>query len=64
MSFFRQLATIWNQVPRPWTMFPEFLRLVYSKRVVREESIEVAPEEEPVILRMPTARPKPLTKAA
>lgn len=63
MSFFHQLAAIWNQVPRPWTMFPDFLRLVYSKRVVRETAIEVAPEEEPVILKMPTASPKPLTKA-
>ncbi len=64
MSFFRQLATVWNQVPRPWTMFPEFLRLVYSKRVVRETTIEATPEEEPVIPRMPTFAPKPLAKAA
>ncbi|MGH7199171.1 MAG: YkgJ family cysteine cluster protein, partial [Planctomycetaceae bacterium] len=33
MAFFHQLARLWNRSPRPWQVFPDFLRLVYAARV-------------------------------
>lgn len=34
MTFFHQLAAIWNRQPRSWAIFPEFLRVVYKSRVI------------------------------
>lgn len=42
MNFFRRLAEAWNRAPRPWTVFPEFLQLVYSSRVVTTEQTNQA----------------------
>lgn len=50
MQFFHQLALLWNRQPRSWGLFPDFLTLVYSNRVVREAS----PAEEPDVIRFPT----------
>lgn len=33
MDFFRQLATSWNKQPGPWTLFPQFLEMVYANRL-------------------------------
>ena len=52
MQFFRSIAELWNRNPRSWSVFPDFLRLVYARRVVREEELkpqqtvtELAPAE-------------------
>ena len=39
MEFFKRVADIWNRSPRQWTVFPEFLRLVYSNRVSCERDM-------------------------
>jgi Fe-S-cluster containining protein len=39
MQFFHRLADQWNQSPRPWAVFPDFLRMVYSQRLVNESSL-------------------------
>ncbi|MFH1264305.1 MAG: YkgJ family cysteine cluster protein [Planctomycetota bacterium] len=36
MAVFHSLADLWNQSPRPWSVFPDFLRFVYSSRVMLE----------------------------
>lgn len=33
MTFFHDLAKVWNREPRRWESFPSFLRLVYANRV-------------------------------
>lgn len=51
MLFFRELAVTWNRKPRPWNIFPQFLRLVYRARVVRETPI--GQPEQPVASSCP-----------
>ncbi|MEM1061699.1 MAG: YkgJ family cysteine cluster protein, partial [Planctomycetota bacterium] len=34
MDFFRSIAGVWNRTPRAFDLFPDFVRLVYSRRVV------------------------------
>lgn len=46
MNFFHQLARVWNRAPRDWGLFPEFLRLAYAGRVVKEQPQEVVETEE------------------
>ena len=41
MTFFHQVASIWNTRMADWESFPEFLRLVYEKRVVHERDLAV-----------------------
>lgn len=53
MAFFHQLADIWNRKPREWSCFPDFLRLVYSRRVVRESAAEEEAAEAPMIHSLP-----------
>ncbi len=56
MEFFRSVAAIWNRVPRPFAVFPEFLRIVYQNRVTREpDAAPVAEEPAPRILPFPAA---------
>jgi hypothetical protein len=43
MQFFRSIAELWNRNPRAWSVFPDFLRLVYARRVVREEDLKQPP---------------------
>jgi Fe-S-cluster containining protein len=50
LAFFRQVADLWNRSPGSWQAFPQFLNIVYSKRVVREEPAE---DEPPVTLPFP-----------
>jgi hypothetical protein len=33
MQYFHSLARAWNRKPGPWSLFPEFLKIVYSTRV-------------------------------
>jgi hypothetical protein len=42
IAFFREVAAAWNRSPRPWTVFPDFLHLVYSHRVQRDSGEEAA----------------------
>lgn len=39
MQLFRNIAELWNRNPRPWQVFPEFIQLVYSNRVIREDEM-------------------------
>ncbi len=50
MSFFHSVAMVWNRQPREWNLFPEFLRLVYSNRVIKEESTEATTQAEIVTI--------------
>lgn len=59
MRFFHQIAAIWNRQPRQWGMFPAFLDLVYSSRVLREPAKS---EENPDIIAFPTKR-EPVEKS-
>ena len=45
-AFFAEIARAWNQSPRSWEVFPEFLHLVYSNRVQRESDIDSEPAAE------------------
>jgi Fe-S-cluster containining protein len=61
LAFFRQVADVWNRSPGSWAAFPQFLEIVYSKRVEREQLAE----EAPVTLPFPKASaPQPLRVAA
>jgi Fe-S-cluster containining protein len=47
MNFFFKLAAAWNANPGEWRLFPDFLQLVYARRVItaeEERSAEPAPE--------------------
>lgn len=44
MEFFRTVAQVWNRRPGPWVLFPEFLRIVYSRRVQLEEEDQAIEE--------------------
>ncbi len=57
LAFFRQVAKIWNRSPASWEAFPQFLQIVYSKRVGREDPAE-AEDDGPVTLpfRKPAER--------
>jgi Fe-S-cluster containining protein len=46
-QFFAQVAALWNQSPGEWTAFPEFLRVVYTNRVIREDSAKATIEFKP-----------------
>jgi Fe-S-cluster containining protein len=72
MKFFHQLAYVWNRAPAEWEVFPEFLRVVYSKRLTKQ-SVQtqvalVQPDQQdaPVILKMPqsSGQSERKTKAA
>jgi hypothetical protein len=58
LAFFRQVADLWNRSPASWGAFPQFLDIVYAKRVGREEPAETAEDEGPVTLpfRKPSER--------
>lgn len=56
MDLFHTLANYWNKSCGPWNLFPEFLRVVYAGRVVREGDAEKAKRE--------AADQRPVRKAA
>ena len=58
MTFFHQLASLWNKSPLAWSQFPDFLRIVYANRVQREVA------EEPVTIKFPTPERKSESRAA
>lgn len=58
MNFFHQLADGWNRRPGQWEVFPDFLRLIYSRRVGREPPAEAA-EQQPV----PAPHRSPMAKS-
>ncbi len=43
MEFFHQLALLWNRQPRSWAVFPEFLELVYARRILPKPAEDEAP---------------------
>lgn len=43
MEYFHQVATAWNRDPQPWRLFPEYLNLVYSSRVVADSHTDDGP---------------------
>ena len=40
MKFFHSLADSWNRDPGAWSLFPEFLKIVYSSRVQMSAAVE------------------------
>jgi Fe-S-cluster containining protein len=59
-AFFAEIARAWNQSPRSWEAFPQFLRLVYSRRVEHESAMSdesVNPIE--TVAELPAESPKP-----
>jgi Fe-S-cluster containining protein len=54
MAFFHQLARLWNRAPRSWSLFPDFLTLAYSGRIIREE--DAAENAEPETIKFPAVR--------
>ena len=52
MDFFFKLAAAWNERPGDWSLFPDFLQMVYAKRVLRadeDRQVEAEPDPEEVI---------------
>ena len=50
MAFFSQLADLWNREPRAWNIFPDFVRLAYSQRVLpHSRHAEWAEETSPTL---------------
>jgi len=39
MQFFHKVAALWNRRPGSWTIFPDFLKLVYSERIIHGEKV-------------------------
>lgn len=60
-KFFAQVADYWNGSPGDWRTFPDFLRAVYSRRVLHESDLQ---GEGPVILPLPGVAERRATKAA
>jgi Fe-S-cluster containining protein len=50
LAFFWQVADLWNRSPKSWSAFPQFLEIVYSKRVTREEPAPAAQNDQPATL--------------
>lgn len=56
-AFFRQVAALWNERPSAWLKFPDFLRMVYERRVVKPEDVVAEPDTSgPVTLPFPSQR--------
>jgi Fe-S-cluster containining protein len=57
MDFFFKLAAAWNERPGDWLLFPDFLKSVYAKRVLRQDEDrhdEAEPQaDEATIIRFP-----------
>lgn len=64
MQYFQSLARSWNRKPGPWSLFPEFLKLVYATRVqagtgsthpagIPETGSERSREDGPATIRFP-----------
>lgn len=67
MAFFHQLARMWNRAPRPFELFPDYIRLAYGGRVIREPAPVEAEDAvgAPRTLRFPTpGEAKPARKVA
>ncbi len=44
VGFFKRIAEAWNRSPKPWELFPAFLRDVYARRISTQEEVEQAEE--------------------
>jgi Fe-S-cluster containining protein len=40
LQFFHQVATAWNRAPQAWAVFPEFLRMVYENRIIKDPKVQ------------------------
>lgn len=58
MQLFHKLATVWNKAPRPWELFPDFLHMIYERRLMLE------PQAQPDVIPFPTTAAKPIRRAA
>ncbi|QDU79363.1 Flagellin N-methylase [Polystyrenella longa] len=54
MRFFHKIAQLWNRKPGPWNIFPDFLKIVYSERVMHGEKT-LDEELFPTIIKFPAA---------
>jgi len=64
LAFFRQVAEVWNRSPASWTGFPQFLDIVYSKRVGREGPDDARADDGPVTLPFSKATKRPALRTA
>ncbi|HET6422615.1 MAG TPA: YkgJ family cysteine cluster protein [Planctomycetaceae bacterium] len=65
LKFFHQVATAWNRSPQAWAVFPEFLRMVYENRVIKDPNAQDVPLEETWPATLPFVRPVvPVRKVA
>jgi Fe-S-cluster containining protein len=65
LAFFRQVAELWNRSPGSWNAFPQFLNIVYTNRVGREEPAnEAADDDGPVTLPFPKPSERRALRAA
>jgi len=44
-AFFAEIARAWNQSPKTWAAFPNFLRLVYAHRIAREADVKLEEDD-------------------
>jgi Fe-S-cluster containining protein len=58
------VVAMWNRALRPWSIFPEFLRMAYAGRVVREDDSAEADEPQTIKLPLAAAQQRPLRRAA
>lgn len=63
MDFFHRVAAVWNRQPQEWAVFPEFLRLVYSRQIVVKSETQ-AERDEPETIPFPSTDQRGLSKAA
>lgn len=65
LQFFHQVATAWNRTPQSWMVFPEFLRMVYENRVIRDPAVPESTSGDVWPATVPFVRPLvPLRKVA
>lgn len=62
MEFFHKLAGLWNRSPRAWSVFPDFLHIVYSSRVMLES--EQLAHSEPATIKLPIVDREQAARAA
>lgn len=71
MAFFRNVASAWNRRLQSWEVFPDYLRLVYAKRVqpapapAIEQPADVdSADDEPWLIKFPVRAADARTRAA
>lgn len=63
LQFFQQVADSWNRNPAPFAVLPDFLRMVYANRVIRQSEAGLS-SETPSTLPMDAGRQQNQARAA